>query len=67
MRRKSQSPPGLVNKLLTMIPQNKGDASDDSDQPADFKKMFTSRLDELKAERKKHLNRLTEKESRKDE
>ncbi|WP_252503595.1 flagellar biosynthetic protein FliO [Sporosarcina sp. Marseille-Q4943] len=62
-----QSPTGLVSKLLTMIPQNKGDATDDRDQPADFKKMFTSKLDELKAERKKHLNRLAEKESRKDE
>jgi flagellar protein FliO/FliZ len=62
-----QSPPGLVNKLLTMFPQNKVDATDDSDQPADFKQVFTTRLDELKAERKKHLNRLTEKESRKDE
>ncbi|MFS0688087.1 flagellar biosynthetic protein FliO [Sporosarcina sp. 179-K 8C2 HS] len=62
-----QSPPALVSKLLTMIPQNKGDAIDDRDQPADFKKMFTSKLDELKAERKKHLNRLAEKESRKDE
>lgn len=62
-----QSPPGLVNKLLTMLPFGKGDVVDDSDQPADFKNMFTSRLDELKAERKKHLNRLAEKESRKDE
>lgn len=62
-----QSPPGLVNKLLTMLPLGKGDTSDESDQSADFKKMFTSRLDELKAERKKHLNRLAEKESRKDE
>ena len=63
----TQFPPGLVSKLLTMLPQNKVAASDDSDQPADFKKMFTSRLDELKAERKKHMNRLTEKESRKDD
>jgi flagellar protein FliO/FliZ len=62
-----QSPPGLGNKLLTMLPLGKGDAVDESDQPADFKKVFTSRLDELKAERKKHLNRLAEKESRKDE
>lgn len=62
-----QSPPGLVNKLLTMLPFGKGDIVDDSDQPADFKNMFTSRLEELKAERKKHLNRLAEKESRKDE
>ena len=62
-----QSPPGLVNKLLTMLPQSKGDTADNADQPADFKKMFSSTLDELKAERKKHLNRLAEKESRKDE
>ncbi|HEX5565234.1 MAG TPA: flagellar biosynthetic protein FliO [Sporosarcina sp.] len=62
-----QSTPGLANKLLTLLPLGKGDASDESEQPADFKKMFTSRLDELKAERKKHLNRLAEKESRKDE
>lgn len=62
-----QTPPGLVNKLLTMLPLTKGETADESEQPADFKKMFTSRLDELKAERKKHLNRLAEKESRKDE
>ncbi|MCM3637865.1 flagellar biosynthetic protein FliO [Sporosarcina luteola] len=61
------SPPSALNKLLTMLPLGKGDSSEDSEQPADFKKMFTSRLDELKAERKKHLNRLAEKESRKDE
>lgn len=62
-----QSPPGFVNKLLAALPINKSNSSNESDQPADFKKMFTSRLDELKAERKKHLNRLAEKESRKDE
>ena len=61
------TPPGLANKLLTMLPLAKGDASDEGNQPTDFKKMFTSRLDELKEERKKHLNRLAEKESRKDE
>lgn len=61
------SPPGVVDKLLTMLPLGKGDSSTESGQPADFKKMFTSRLDELKAERKKHLDRLAEKESRKDE
>ena len=63
----TQFPPGLVTKMLSKLPNNKLTASGDSDQPADFKKMFTSRLDELKAERKKHMNRLTEKESRKDE
>ncbi|WP_432359321.1 flagellar biosynthetic protein FliO [Sporosarcina sp. UB5] len=61
------SPPGLMNKWLTMFPLRKGDLSEEGDEPADFKKMFTSRLDELKAERKKHLNRLAEKESRRDE
>ncbi|MCM3709930.1 flagellar biosynthetic protein FliO [Sporosarcina luteola] len=61
------TPPGALNKLLTMLPLGKGDSSEESEQPADFKKMFTSRLDELKAERKKHLNRLAEKESREDE
>lgn len=63
-----QTPPGLVNKLLTMLPNRKGTASNDSDdQSSDFGKIFTTRLDELKAERKKHLNRLEEKESRNDE
>ncbi|MFC5603075.1 flagellar biosynthetic protein FliO [Sporosarcina koreensis] len=62
-----QSPQGLVNKLVTMLPIGKGDATEENEQSADFKKMFTSRLDELRAERKKHLNRLAEKESRKDE
>jgi flagellar protein FliO/FliZ len=62
-----QTPQGLVNKLLAVLPINKGDTSVENDQPADFKKLFTSRLDELKAERKKHMNRLAEKESRKDE
>lgn len=63
-----QTPPGIVNKLLTMLPNKKGTASNDGDdQSSDFGKIFTSRLDELKAERKKHLNRLEEKESRNDE
>ena len=63
-----QSPPGIVNKVLTMLPTKKGTASNDSDdQSSDFGKIFTTRLDELKAERKKHLNRLEEKESRNDE
>ncbi|MCM3742844.1 flagellar biosynthetic protein FliO [Sporosarcina luteola] len=58
---------GVVDKLLTMLPIGNGKSSEDREQPADFKKMFASRLDELKAERKKHLKRLAEKESRKDE
>lgn len=62
-----QSSSSFVNTLMTMLPLGKREAADESDQPADFKKMFTSRLDELKAERKKHLNRLAEKENRKDE
>ncbi|MCG7342880.1 flagellar biosynthetic protein FliO [Sporosarcina sp. ACRSL] len=62
-----QSPPGIMSKLLTMLPQNKADTSLNSDEPADFKKMFITRLDELRAERKKHLNRLAEKERKKDE
>lgn len=59
--------PNLVNKLMAMLPLGKENAQEESNQSGDFKKMFTLRLDELKAERKKHLNRLTEKESRKDE
>lgn len=59
--------PGFMSKLWTFISERgKKPSGDDSQQP-EFKNIFASRLDELKEERNKHLSRLEEKESRKDE
>ncbi|WP_381426916.1 flagellar biosynthetic protein FliO [Sporosarcina thermotolerans] len=59
-----QSPSNIVDKIMTML-KSKRESTDE--EPVDFGKLFTSRLDELREERKKHLNRLKEKEKRKDE
>ncbi|MDN4607452.1 flagellar biosynthetic protein FliO [Sporosarcina highlanderae] len=59
-----QSPITLIDKVMTML---KSKSESREDQPVDFGKLFTSRLDEIREERKKHLNRLEEKENRKDE
>lgn len=59
--------PGFVNKILTFISERGKGPSDKQSEQDDFKNIFATRLDELKSERKKHLSRLEEKESRKDE
>ncbi|WP_339249714.1 flagellar biosynthetic protein FliO [Sporosarcina sp. FSL W8-0480] len=59
-----QSSSNFVDKIMTLLKSKSGSTDEES---VDFGKIFTSRLDELKEERKKHLNRLKEKENRKDE
>lgn len=59
-----QNPSNIVDKIMTMLKSKSGSTDE---EPVDFGKIFTSRLDELREERKKHLNRLKEKENSKDE
>ncbi|MBD7983541.1 flagellar biosynthetic protein FliO [Sporosarcina sp. Sa2YVA2] len=59
--------PGFINKIVTFISERGNARSNSHEEQDEFKNIFSARLHELKSERKKHLSRLEEKESRKDE
>lgn len=58
---------GFVSKIISFISERRKRSSDNHGEQDDFKNIFATRLDEIKSERQKHLSRLEEKESRKDE
>ncbi len=63
-----ESATGMLNRVLTKVTsKSKRDEIDRTEASTDFGDLFKSRLDEMKEERKRHINRLTEKERNRDE
>lgn len=53
---------GLLEQFLTKIPKVKQKNSSLEEKNTDFSKLFHTRLDEIKEDRKRHMDKLTEKE-----
>lgn len=68
---KDMEPPtatGMLNRLLTKLTgKQTTKQAGQADEPLEFSHLFQSRLDELKEERKRQIDRLTEKESDRNE
>lgn len=59
---------GMLNKILAKVAgKSKKDLNLKTEETTDFSTVFKSRLEEMKEERKRHISRLTEKESNRDE
>ena len=63
----ASSTTGLLEQILMKIQKKKKDANQSENHTTDFSNIFNTRLEEIKEERKRHLNQLTERERNHDE
>lgn len=63
----ASSAAGWLEQILSRVSKVKSPSNQPEDNTADFSRVFNSRLDEIKEERKRHISQLTEKERGKDE
>lgn len=62
-----QTSPGIVQNLISKYTNRNQASSKSDDQQVEFGNLFSSKLNELKEERRQHLRRLEEKENRKED
>lgn len=62
-----KAPPTVLTTLFKKVTGQKEEPQEDKGSDTDFNQLFTTRIDEMREERKRQLKRLEEKERRKDE